>query len=146
MISTREGTKSKVGRTAGGITSLEGQLSSAWTCDVFTHIFTHVFTRVLSSQQRKQLTRSYRAGHLWTNSYSCNQTRLGSGDSQYNSGRLVDHFQTAGHLKCTVKRCIWNLLKIKRGFERTPSNPPPGYGPVRPPACLWTRLHVFGHV
>ena len=28
-ISTREGTKSKVGRAAGGVTSLEGQLSSA---------------------------------------------------------------------------------------------------------------------
>ena len=54
------------------------KLSSAWTSDLFTH----VFTRVLSSQRRKQLTRSFRAGPPWTNSHSCNQTHLDSGDSQ----------------------------------------------------------------
>ena len=70
----REKVRTKVGRTAGGVTSLEGQLSSARTSDLFT--------RVLSSQWRKQLPRAFRAGPPRTNSHSCNQTRLDSGDSQ----------------------------------------------------------------
>ena len=64
------------GRTTGGVASLEGQLSSAWTSNLFTHVFTHVFTLVLSSQRRKQLTRAFCAGPPWTNSHTVAATRL----------------------------------------------------------------------
>ena len=37
---SRKGTK--VGRTARGVASLEGQLSSAWTSDL---IYAHIYTR-----------------------------------------------------------------------------------------------------
>ena len=42
-----------------GLTSLEGQLSSAGTSDLFTH----VITRVFSSQRRKQVTRGALCGN-----------------------------------------------------------------------------------
>ena len=38
-----------------GVTSLEGQLSSAWTSDLFTH----VITRVVSSQRLTEVTRAF---------------------------------------------------------------------------------------
>ena len=71
-ISTREGTKA--GRTAGRVTSLDGELSSAITSDLFT--------RVLSSQWPKQLPGAFRARPPRKTSHSCNQTRLDSGDSR----------------------------------------------------------------
>ena len=42
----------------------------------------------------------------------------------------MDHFQTVGHLKCTVKWCKYNLLEVKRGVRANPPDPPPpAYGP-----------------
>ena len=39
---SQEGTK--VGRTAGEVAPLEGQLSSAWTSDlIYAHIYAHTF-------------------------------------------------------------------------------------------------------
>ena len=60
------------------ITPLEGQLSGAWTDDLFTHVFMHI----LSSQQRKKLARVFRTGPPWTNQHSCNQTHLDSSGYQ----------------------------------------------------------------
>ena len=63
------------------ILASRGQLSSAQTSDLFTH----VITRVLSSERRKQVVRAFRAGLPWTNPgtiAATMQTRLDSGDSQ----------------------------------------------------------------
>ena len=79
LNSKREGTK--VGRTVGKVTSLEGKLVNSRTpenSDLFKHLFMHV----LSSLWSKQLTCAFHAGHPITNLHSCNQTRLEGGDSQ----------------------------------------------------------------
>ena len=59
--------------------------------------------------------------------------------------RLVDHFQTVGHLKCTDK-CVYKIFwRSKGGFKQTPSNPH-AYGPdiisrsIWKVACLGTTV------
>ena len=54
------------------------------------------------------------------------------------ASRLVDHFQTVGHLKCTVRRCIKIFLEAKRGVWVNP----PTYGPViRMTSCVF-KVHM----
>ena len=52
-----------------------------------------------------KLPHAFRAGPPRTNSHSCNQTRLESLDSS--DSRLVDHFQTIGHLNVQFKHAVY---------------------------------------
>ena len=90
-----------------------GELSSVRNSDLSIDL--SLFTRVLSSLRRKQLMRAFRAGPPWTNLFGQRWFSIVS--------RLLEQFQMVGHSKCTVTRCIQNLLEAKRGVERTPSNP-----------------------
>ena len=96
----REGTK--IGRTAGGVTSLEGQLLSTRTSDLFMRASFHCSginslhahsMLVLHEQTRIAATRL-----VWT------AVILHSNETS--SLKLVDHFQNSRVLKMTVKRCI----------------------------------------
>ena len=93
---SREKVLSLAEQQVHGVTSLEGQLSSAWSSDLFTHVFTHA----LSSQRHKQLAyaRVPCLSSMNELAYcSWNQTR---GQRWFSiAARLVDQFQTVGYLK-----------------------------------------------
>ena len=58
-----------------------------------------------------------RSAGRWSS--NCEQTRIAATlrDS------VVDHFQTVGHLKCTLSGKYKIFWRPQHGFERTPSNP-----------------------
>ena len=94
------------------MTSLEGQLSSAWTSDLFM--------RVLSSQGRKQVTCVFRAGPPWTNSHTVAATILVWTAVILNSSETSGPLSNGSSLEVYIK-IFWSW---KGGFARTPSNPP----------------------
>ena len=100
-----------------GVTSLEGQLSSARTSNLFTHVFTRVLSRV------------YCAGLPWTNSHSVAATRL------VWTAVILNNSETSGPLLNGRVLKMYSLeVYIKsfggeKGGSSEPPRTPPAYGP-----------------
>ena len=111
-----------------GVISLEGQLSSIRTRDLFMHLFTHVFTYVLSSQQCKQLTRMCHAGLPWMNSHSVAAIRLVCTSVIFNnsetSGPLLN-----GRIQNVHFRGVYKIFWRSKGGSSEPPRTPSAYGP-----------------
>ena len=99
--------------TAGGMTSLEGQLVNSRVPKIA--IYLHTYLRA-----------SFHCSGV-NSLHACSITGPPSTNSSHSSrlaARLVDHFQMVEDLKCTVKWCIQNLLEAKREIRVNPLKPP----------------------
>ena len=110
-----------------GVTSLEGQLSSARTSDLFTHVY-YARPFIAAYSVNSLRARSALVLHEQTRIASCNQTRLDSAVI-LNSSETSGPLSNGRILKMYSLEVYITSFGGQKGGSSKPPRTPPAYGP-----------------